>query len=116
MMTQFCMQVMRRQVGRGKKISHAKLYIVDPKESDLFKHCQVAEFPENQYGSTVGDAFRIMREVTVEMERRKKIYSENKEVFDSTILGMGEGEPILVLIDEYPSLVALMDKKQRRFR
>ena len=113
MMTQFCMQVMRRQVGRGKKISHAKLYIVDPKESDLFKHCQVAEFPENQYGSTVGDAFRIMREVTVEMERRKKIYSENKEVFDSTILGMGEGEPILVLIDEYPSLVALMDKKQR---
>ena len=86
MMTQFCMQVMRRQVGRGKKISHAKLFVIDPKESDLFKHCQVAEFPENQYGSTVGDAFRIMREVTVEMERRKKIYSENKEVFDSTIL------------------------------
>lgn len=113
MMTQFCMQVMRKQVGRGKQIAHAKLYIVDPKESDLIKHCQIAEFPENQYGSTVADAFRIMREVTDEMERRKKIYSENKEVFDSTILGMGAGEPILVLIDEYPSLVALMDKKQR---
>ena len=95
----------------GKEVS-ARVYVIDPKESDLYKHMQFAGFDKKYYGSTLSEAFSIIKDVTKEMEYRKKIYAESK-VFDSTLIDMNY-PPILVLIDEYSSLVNLMSSSKQR--
>lgn len=95
----------------GKEVS-ARVYVIDPKESDLYKHMQFAGFDKKYYGSTLSEAFSIIKDVTKEMEYRKKVYSESK-VFDSTLIDMNY-PPILVLIDEYSSLVNLMGSAKQR--
>lgn len=107
----FASKFTHRKIGDSFHEVNSKLYVIDPKESDLLKHMQMANMPENQYGSTVSDAFRILKEVTAEMKKRQAIYKDST-AFDSTMLDLNF-EPILLVVDEYPSLVALMDKKQR---
>ena len=111
LISNFANKFTHRKIGDSFHEVNAKLYVIDPKESDLLKHMQMADMPKNQYGSTVGDAFKILKEVTAEMKKRQTIY-KNSTAFDSTMLDLNF-EPILLVVDEYPSLVALMDKKQR---
>lgn len=102
--------IVSKYVIRDGKEYHAKAYVIDPKMSDIYKHCVLSGYPENMYGSTVADAFKIIREFTEELEKRKKIYADIDE-FDKTLLDLGY-EPQILLVDEYPSLVAQMDSKQ----
>lgn len=102
--------IVSKYVVRDGKKYHAKAYVIDPKMSDIYKHCSLSGYPENMYGSTVADAFKIIREFTEELEKRKKIYADINE-FDKTLLDLGY-EPQILLVDEYPSLVAQMDSKQ----
>lgn len=102
--------IVSKYVIRDGKKYHAKAYVIDPKMSDIYKHCVLSGYPENMYGSTVADAFKIIREFTEELEKRKKIYADIDE-FDKTLLDLGY-EPQILLVDEYPSLVAQMDSKQ----
>ena len=97
-------------VVREGKQYHSKVWVIDPKLSDLFKHCSMANYPTNMYGTTVKDAFRMIREFTEELEKRKEIYANINE-FDKVLLDLGY-EPQILLIDEYPSLVAQMESKQ----
>lgn len=94
----------------GKR-QQSELYVIDPKQSDIYKHCQFSGMPKERYGTTVADAFEIVKRVTEEMEKRKAIY-EKSEKFDVCMVDLGY-PPILLLIDEYSSLVNMMDKKQR---
>lgn len=96
-------------IRNGKKY-HSKLYILDGKMSDIYKFALSSGMSKNQYGSTVSDAFKIIREYTEELERRKNIYT-NMDEYDKVLLDLNY-EPYLLVIDEYPSLVAQMDNKQ----
>lgn len=98
-------------VVRDGKRHFSELYLIDPKASDLLKHMQFSGMPQEIYGTTVADAFRILKDVTEEMERRKAIY-EKTDKFDVCMVDLGY-PPILLIIDEYSSLVNMMDKKQR---
>lgn len=90
---------------------HPDLYLVDPKQSDLYILCRQTFLPNRRYGHTNADAFRIVREFKAELDRRQTEYSE-KATIGSTMLDLG-AEPALLVIDEYASLVAGMNKKQR---
>ena len=99
-----------KYVVREGKQYHSKVYVIDPKMSDLYKHCSMANYPKNMYGTDVKDAFRMIKEFTEELEKRKEIYANINE-FDKVLLDLGY-EPQILLIDEYPSLVAQMESKQ----
>ena len=86
------------------------IFVIDPKQSDLWKLMDLT-MPEKNYGTTVSDAFRIVKEFTAELERRKIIYARAK-VFDKVMLDLGF-PPCVLVIDEYSSLVSIMDKKTR---
>lgn len=90
---------------------HPDLYLIDPKQSDLHILCKQTFMPHLRYGNSNADAFRIVKEFTNELDRRQAEYSE-KVTIGSTMLDLG-AEPALLVIDEYASLVAGMDKKQR---
>ncbi len=86
-------------------------YLIDPKQSDLYILCKQTFMPSLRYGHTNADAFRIVRDFKAELDLRQAEYSE-KATIGSTMLDLG-AEPALLVIDEYASLVAGMDKKQR---
>lgn len=90
---------------------HPDLYLIDPKQSDLYILCKQTFMENLRYGHTNADAFRIVKEFKAELDRRQAEYSE-KATIGSTMLKLG-AEPALLVIDEYASLVAGMDKKQR---
>lgn len=90
---------------------HPDLYLIDPKQSDLYILCKQTFMPHLRYGHTNADAFRIVKDFKTELDRRQAEYSE-KATIGSTMLKLG-AEPALLVIDEYASLVAGMDKKQR---
>ena len=46
------------QTVNGK---HAKLFAIDPKQSDLYKLCRTAGMPTENYGTTNAEAFKIVR-------------------------------------------------------
>lgn len=96
-------------VLNGKKMQ-SEIWVIDPKESDLFKHMVFSGMPENRYGSTVSDAFKIVNEVTEILNERKAIYSKSKS-FNVVMADLGY-PPVLLVIDEFSSLMATMDKKQ----
>ena len=108
-LTNFLSQVLIMPDGEAKK--HAKLYVVDPKLSDLHKLCVQSGMPEKYYGTTNADAFRIVRAYKTEMDRRMELYAQST-AFDSVGLDIGL-EPTLLILEEYSSLVASMDKKQK---
>lgn len=90
---------------------HPDLYLIDPKQSDLYILCRQTFMPHLRYGHNNADAFRIVKEFKNELDRRQAEYSE-KAIIGTTMLDLG-AEPALLVIDEYASLVAGMDKKQR---
>lgn len=90
---------------------HPDLYLIDPKQSDLYIMCKQTFMPHLRYGHSNADAFRIVKDFKAELDRRQAEYSE-KATIGSTMLKLG-AEPALLVIDEYASLVAGMDKKQR---
>lgn len=91
---------------------HAKLFAIDPKQSDLYKLCQASGMPLENYGTTNGEAFKILRRYLNEIERRMAIYNKSP-VFDSVAIDIGL-EPALLIIEEYSSLVASMDTKEKK--
>lgn len=90
---------------------HPDLYLIDPKQSDLYIMAKQTFMPYLRYGHSNADAFRIVRDFKAELDLRQAEYSE-KATVGSTMLKLG-AEPALLVIDEYASLVAGMDKKQR---
>lgn len=103
-------------VSKTIKGKHARLYVHDSKMSDIYKHMLLAEMPERQFGTTVKDAFSMLNELLEELEHRKEIYTNSSE-FDTVAMDLDLTsdvlEPVLYVIDEYPSLLGLMDSKQR---
>lgn len=91
---------------------HAKLYAIDPKQSDLYKLFRLTGMPNDNYGTTNSDAFTIVRSYLDEMESRMELY-DNSSAFDSVGIDIGL-EPCLLVIEEYSSLVASMDSKQKK--
>lgn len=90
---------------------HPHLFLVDPKQSDLYLMCKQTFMPYQRYGHTNAEAFRIVKDFVAELNLRQAEYSE-KATLGSTMLDLG-AEPALLVIDEYASLIAGMDKKQR---
>lgn len=88
-----------------------ELFLIDPKQSDLYIMCKQTFMPHLRYGHTNADAFRIVKEFKAELDMRQAEYSEGATI-GTTMLNLG-AEPALLVIDEYASLVAGMDKKQR---
>ncbi|WP_100911897.1 cell division protein FtsK [Streptococcus uberis] len=97
------------QTVNGK---HAKLFAIDPKQSDLLKLCRTAGMPTENFGTTNAEAFKIVRSYLKEMERRMVIYDESS-AFDSVGIDIGL-EPTLLIIEEYSSLVASLDTKEKK--
>lgn len=91
---------------------HARLYGIDPKQSDLFTLFRQSKFPTENYGTSVADAFRIVRAYTAEMNKRIEAYSKSG-MFNSVAIDLGF-PPALLVIEEYSSLVATMETKQRK--
>lgn len=91
---------------------HAKLLAIDPKQSDLYKLFKKANMPTEIFGTSNSDAFRIVKNYLAEMERRMVLY-EASSAFDSVGIDIGL-EPLLLVIEEYSSLVASMDSKQKK--
>lgn len=91
---------------------HAKIFVIDPKCSDIYKLCQRSGFPVENYGTSNEDAFKIMRQYINEMNRRMEIYNKS-DLFDSIGIDLGL-PPLLLIIEEYSSLVASMDSKAKK--
>lgn len=97
------------QTVEGK---HAKLFAIDPKQSDLYKLCRQSGMPTENFGTTNAEAFKIVRSYLNEMQNRISIYDESP-AFDSVGIDIGL-EPTLLVLEEYSSLVASMDSKQKK--
>lgn len=97
------------QTVNGK---HAKIYVIDPKMSDIYKLSRRSGIPVENYGTTNEDAFRIVRQYINEMSRRMEIYNKS-DLFDSIGIDLGL-PPLLLIIEEYSSLVASMDSKAKK--
>ena len=97
------------QTVNGK---HAKIYVIDPKLSDIYKLSKLSGLPVENYGTTNEDAFRIVRHYINEMNRRMEIYNKS-DLFDSIGIDLGL-PPLLLVIEEYSSLVASMDIKAKK--
>lgn len=97
------------QTVNGK---HAKIYVIDLKLSDIYKLSKLSGLPVENYGTTNEDAFRIVRHYINEMNRRMEIYNKS-DLFDSIGIDLGL-PPLLLVIEEYSSLVASMDSKAKK--
>ncbi|GEB09098.1 cell division protein FtsK [Lactococcus lactis] len=97
------------QTVEGK---HAKLFAIDPNQSDLYKLCRQAGMPTENFGTTNAEAFKIVRAYLKAMENRMAVYDESP-AFDSVGIDIGL-EPTLLVLEEYSSLVASMDSKQKK--
>lgn len=86
--------------------------MIDPKLSDLYKLCQRSKMPIAHYGTSNEDAFRILRHYIKELDRRMLIYNQS-DLFDSIGIDLGF-PPLLLVIEEYSSLVASMDSKAKK--
>ncbi|MGX7073433.1 FtsK/SpoIIIE domain-containing protein [Falseniella ignava] len=91
---------------------HAKIFVIDPKMSDIYKLCQRSGMPVGNYGASNEDAFRIVCQYINEMNRRMEIYNKS-DLFDSIGIDLGL-PPLLLIIEEYSSLVASMDSKAKK--
>lgn len=91
---------------------HAKIMAIDPKQSDLYKLFKTVNMPAENYGTSNSDAFRIVKSYLAEMQRRMALYDASS-AFDSVGIDIGL-EPTLLVIEEYSSLVASMDSKQKK--
>lgn len=103
--------LLTRYLAKRINGSAPDLYLLDPKQSDLHILCRKTFMSHLCYGHTNADAFRIIRDFKAELDIRQAEYSEKARI-GTTMLDLGV-EPALLVIDEYASLVAGMDKKQR---
>ena len=101
-----------RFISQAVNGKHAKLFAIDPKQSDLYKLCRTAGMPKENFGTTNAEAFKIVRSYLEEMKRRMAIYDESS-AFDSVGIDIGL-EPTLLIIEEYSSLVASLDTKEKK--
>lgn len=102
----------QRVYDREEHCYHNNLiYLIDPKESDLYKIASKS-MPKEYYGSSKGDAFRIIRAFNDEMVRRKESY-KNIEDFDTVLTDTGLFAPKLLVIEEFASLMSSFSKKER---
>ena len=111
-LTRFISQTVMLEKNGKRLTRHAKVALIDPKMSDAYKLMQVSGMPVEFYGSSVSDAFRILRGFIDEMNRRKEIYNQS-EAFNTVALNLGL-PPMLLVLEEYSSLVAMMDSKQKK--
>ncbi|VJN18424.1 FtsK/SpoIIIE protein [Streptococcus pneumoniae] len=99
-----------RFISKTVNGKRAKLFVVDPKQAELYKLCKVSGMSTN-YGATKADAFRIVRLFLEEMEHRMNIYN-NSSAFNS--VGVDIGLPVaLLVIEEYSSLVASLNSREK---
>lgn len=110
-LAKFAQQTVKRKIGENYYTVHAKLFLIDAKQSDIYKHAMIADFPKENYASDVKGAFAIVKKFTEELEKRKDIYAKSKD-FDVTMLKLGY-EPQLLVLEEYSSLVSMMQKSQK---
>ncbi|MFD2387887.1 hypothetical protein [Enterococcus rivorum] len=101
-----------RFISQKVNNNHAKIMAIDPKQSDLYKLFKTVNMPAENYGTSNADAFRIVKHYLAEMEHRMALYDESPS-FDSVGIDIGL-EPTLLVIEEYSSLVASMDSKQKK--
>lgn len=104
--------IVSRFISQTVNGKHAKIYVIDPKMSDIYKLCQRSGFPVGNYGTSNEDAFRILRHYVKELDRRMLIYNQS-DLFDSVGIDLGF-PPLLLIIEEYSSLVASMDGKAKK--
>lgn len=110
-LTRFISQVIKNDKNNDN-IRHAQLFAIDPKRSDLYKMFRQSGMPEENFGTTNAEAFKIVRNYLNELERRMSIYDESP-AFDTVGIDIGL-EPTLLVLEEYSSLVASMDSKQKK--
>lgn len=103
----FTYYFLTRFIAQTLKGKHAKLYIIDPKRSDLYKLARTAGLPEEMYGTSNSEAFQIIRAYLAEMNRRMALYDQST-AFDSVAIDIGIPAALLV-IEEYSSLIASLD-------
>lgn len=108
MLTSFISKTVNDNHSNAK---HAVLYCIDPKQADLLKICKISGMPTSNYGSSVADAFKIVKTYLAELERRMTAY-ENSSLFNAVGVDLGM-VPALLIIEEYSSLVASMNSKQK---
>ncbi|VOG14899.1 FtsK/SpoIIIE protein [Streptococcus pneumoniae] len=108
----FSYYYLTRFISQTVNGEHAKIYVVDPKMSDLYKLCQRSKMSIAHYGTSNEDAFRIVRHYINEMNRRMEIYNKS-DLFDSIGIDLGL-PPLLLIMEEYSSLVASMDSKAKK--
>ena len=104
--------IVSRFISQTVNGKHAKIYVIDPKMSDIYKLCQRSKMPIAHYGTSNADAFRILRHYIKELDRRMLIYNQS-DLFDSVGIDLGF-PPLLLIIEEYSSLVASMDGKAKK--
>jgi len=104
--------IVSRFISQTVNGKHAKIYVIDPKMSDIYKLCQRSKMPIAHYGTSNEDAFRILRHYIKELDRRMLIYNQS-DLFDSVGIDLGF-PPLLLIIEEYSSLVASMDGKAKK--
>lgn len=112
LLTKFIAQTIKFEENGQEFKKHAQLWAIDPKMSDLYKLFKVSGMPEELYGHTNAEAFKIVKNYLELMERRKEIYASSDKF---NVVGLDIGmEPTLLVIEEYSSLVASMDSKQKK--
>lgn len=89
-----------------------KIYVIDPKMSDLYKIMSNVA-PERYFGTSKADAFRIIREYQKILNERQKAYSELSGVYDSLLIDTGHYAPMLLVLEEFSALSASFSKKER---
>lgn len=89
-----------------------KIYVVDPKMSDLYKIISNVA-PESYFGTSKADAFRIIRQYQKILNERQKAYSELSGVYDSLLIDTGHYAPMLLVLEEFSALSASFSKKER---
>lgn len=101
-----------RFISQTLEGKHAQLYVIDPKQSDLYKLSRTAGLPEEMYGTSNSEAFQIIRAYLAEMNRRMALYDQST-AFDRVAIDIGI-PPTLLIIEEYSSLIASLDNKERK--
>ncbi|MFT9344289.1 MAG: hypothetical protein ABF526_11910, partial [Liquorilactobacillus nagelii] len=113
LMGKFASQVVTKKIGTEVYTAFPKLYVIDPKRSVLYKNISESGISDDYLAYDVKGALRIARKFLKILDERMEIFAKLKaDDSEKTFIDL-HYEPCLLVIDEYPSLIASMDKKQR---
>lgn len=113
MLGKFASQTVERKIGSEVLTAFPKLYVIDPKRSVLYKNISESGISEDYLAYDVKGALRIARRFMKILDERMEIFAKlSADEAENTFIDL-HYEPCLLVIDEYPSLIATMDKKQR---